>query len=47
MEEVGIIGLALAKNVFQAHGAATDGQWYRAASCRGSNCCDLLRCSGR
>jgi hypothetical protein len=25
MEQIGIIGLELAKNVFQAHGAAPDG----------------------
>ena len=37
MEEVSIIGLDLAKNVFQAHGAAADGSVVSGASCRAAS----------
>ncbi len=38
MGEVSIIGLDLAKNVFQAHGAGPTDRSCFAASCRARNC---------
>ena len=35
MEEVSIVGLDLAKHVFQVHGAGADGSVASAGSCRG------------
>ncbi len=37
MKEVTIIGVDLAKNVFQLHGAAADGVVVFQGSCRGRN----------
>ena len=38
MNEVSIIGLDLAKNIFQAHGAAGTVLFYSGASCRAGSC---------
>jgi hypothetical protein len=47
MEEVSIVGVDLAKQVFQVHGAAPDGRVCFARNCRGRNFRDLWPDFGR